>query len=279
MNKFFITLLLLSIAFFSLWRNAVFGASGETLKQLDSNIKELKETRENLDEKWSSFKQQYIWGVMAFVKEDLSTEEKQSLQDIIYIYNSKRKELDLKLIEKVKELNNTQELKQKLIELKKTFYNDVSIYVAHEKIDSFLEYIKGDIELNEKNKEVKEKLYKKSIIFKEKVDSIKGKIEENKKTLDERLYNLIKQKLSEKIVSLEAKEKYKNFTFEEKVILFEKILAKAKTKKQELEIRFKVTASIEKKIEIYTVIEQVLVEKILSIQKEESSLKEEDTFQ
>ncbi|GEM_PF-6520880 len=216
---------------------------------------------------------------MAFVKEDLSTEEKQSLQDIIYIYNSKRKELDLKLIEKVKELNNTQELKQKLIELKKTFYNDVSIYVAHEKIDSFLEYIKGDIELNEKNKEVKEKLYKKSIIFKEKVDSIKGKIEENKKTLDERLYNLIKQKLSEKIVSLEAKEKYKNFTFEEKVILFEKILAKAKTKKQELEIRFKVTASIEKKIEIYTVIEQVLVEKILSIQKEESSLKEEDTFQ
>lgn len=237
----------------------------KTIIELNSNIKNLEQERTELDDKWAIFKEEN-GNISNFVKQDISEEEKDSLSELTYIYRSKKRELDLRLLERVKNLEESEDVKIELLELKKEFYKSISIYVSPEKLDGFLAYIKWDIELNEKNKEVKEELYKEKVILKEKVETIKEKIEEHKKNLDNRIEILIKKRLTEKLTELKTSEKYISLSTENKVLLFQKTLEKTVSKRKDLEALENRTNVIEKRIEIYFIVEDALHQEIELLQ-------------
>lgn len=239
--------------------------SQKTIIEINSNIKELEREKIDLDDKWEKFQQEH-GAISDFIKTNLSEREKFEIEEINYIYNSRKKSLELKLVEKVKTLKDSEDIKIQLIELKKEFYKDIIKYVDISKTQDFLTYIKWDIEFNEKNKEVKEELYKEKVILQEKVDTLKEKMEAHQQLITERIENIVREKVWEKIKEIQSKEKYILLSQSEKILLFEKTLEKTIWKRWELENIENKSSIIQKKIELYKIIEmelQVEINKLL----------------
>jgi hypothetical protein len=76
------------------------------------------------------------------IREDLLEEESDELEQILYVYNSKRKGLEILLVESLRQSQDTTQVKQDLIELKRWFYKDIAEYIDPKKIGDFLKYIK-----------------------------------------------------------------------------------------------------------------------------------------
>ena len=234
--------------------------------EMSSNIEELEKQKNSLDGKWDEFKKQYE-GISGFLKENLTQRELFEVEEINYIYNSQKKALELKLIEAVKNLQDTSEIKSELLELKKEFYKKLANYIEPPKLNDFLVYIKGDIELNEKNKELKEELYKEKIVLQEKVDTIKEKIEQHQEVINKRIENLIREKLSEKIALLKEKKKFQILSKDGKILFFSKALEKTTSKREILENIENKTSIIQKKIELYQIIEAELIKEREKLQQ------------
>lgn len=250
------------------WSSGIVDSSEKSIIELNSNIQELEKEKVELDGKWDTFQSQYE-GITGFIKQDLTPREAFEIEEITYIYNSRKKTFDLQLVEKLKKLEDTTKIKKNSLELKKDFYKDIANYVEPEKLDQFLEYIKWDIEFNEKNREVKQTLYKEKVVLQEKVDDIKTKIEENQKLLDKRIEILIREKLAEKIRLLKENPKYQRLTTEWKIVLFEKALEKTSFKKSELLPIESKTSFINKRIGLYSIVEQELFQEIQSLKNEQ----------
>ncbi len=240
----------------------------KSMKELNSNIQKLEEKKEILDSEWSFLKDKLGW-IQDFINPNLSVEESNKLEQLAYAYYSKKKELDIKLIEEIKNKLDTTQTKTALIELKKDFYKDLTAFISPEKLSEFVEYIKWDIELNEKNKEIKEELYKEKVELKEKVDSLKEKIEEHKQEIDQRLTQIIHTKLSEKLAEIQANPQYQNLPQEKKILFFKKTIDSAAAKRLKLEALTEKTAIIQKKIEIYSIMEQYLIEQKNALEQTE----------
>ena len=233
----------------------------KTLSELWTNIKSLEEERSSLDNKWDFFRKLH-GSVEEMIREDLLEEESDELEQILYVYNSKRKGLEILLVESLRQSQDTTQVKQDLIELKRWFYKDIAEYIDPKKIGDFLKYIKWDIELNEKNKEIKEELYKETVEFNQKVSSLKEKIEDHKEDIQETTQKLISEKLTEKLSQVKQNPKYLELSLDKKISFFEKALQKTKTRKQKLLDNTTQTWISQKKVELYTMVEEAIFEEI-----------------
>jgi len=233
----------------------------KSITEINSNIKNLEQETNDLSDKWSFLKKQHGW-ISNFIKENLTDEEATALEELTYIYNSKEKSLNIQLVEKVRSFEETSETKSQLLELKKNFYKDLANYVEPDKLSNFLEYIKNDVTLNEKNKNIQEELYQEKVVLQEKVETIKEKIEEHQNVISQRIEKLIRAKISENIERLKQKPKYQWLTLEWKIFFFEKALEKTTSKKLEFENIEHKTSIIQKKVELYQIVEQSLKDEI-----------------
>ncbi len=238
--------------------------TSKSLSELWTNIKNLQQETNSLDNKWEFFRRLH-GSVEEMIKSDLSTQESEELEQTLYIYNSKRKWLELLLVESIRQSEDTEQVKQDLIDLKRVFYKDVAVYIDPQKTGEFLQYIKGDIELNEKNKDIKEELYKEKVEFNQKVSSLKEKIEDHKEEIQKATQRLISQKLTEKLLQVKQNPKYLELSLNKKISFFERALEKTKTRKQQFINNTTQTGISQKKIELYTMVEQSILKEIQTL--------------
>jgi len=200
------------------------------IKELQENLQELSNEKSGLKDTWEQFRQEN-GKIVNFIKENLSEESKQTIEDLVEKYYADKDILEKKLREIASNLEDTQNIKGEILKLKLTLYKELVSYIEPTKLQEYVNYIKGNIEIEKKDNEIAEDIYRKEEILERKVDTIKEKIAENKRILDEKMQNAVQEKLNEKIKSILDNQKFQALSYESKTQIFSSVLKKSQEKK------------------------------------------------
>ncbi len=230
----------------------------ETIKQLRENINELELEKKQLKEDWQQFLVEN-GKIEDLLKEDIPEEDEFRLKEIIDLYTVYKTRVDNQLKENL-DKQTEENLKKELLRLKQDLYKKLVYFIKVEKLDDFLTYVRWDLEVNEKRKDVSEEITEDKKKLEEKVETIREKIEENKKVLDEKIRIAIEEKLDEKISAIINDPRFNSLKIERKKQLFIITLDKLSVKRQELESITEKTSLVSQKIETFNIIERKLIE-------------------
>lgn len=232
----------------------------ETIKQLRENINELESQKRELKEDWEQFLTEN-GALQDFLKENIPEEDEERLKEIIDLYNIYKARVNQELKETQDE-EKSNELKKELLRLKQDLYKKLVYFIKTERLDDFLTYVRWDLEVNKKRKDVSEEISEDTKKLEDKVKVIREKIEENKKALDERIRIVIEEKLDEKITKILSDERFSKLSPEAKKQLFLITLEKLRIKRGDFTSIKDKTSLVHKKIETYNIIEEKLIEVI-----------------
>lgn len=262
------TLLIFIIWFFALLSTPLSSAfSGETvtenkkvetIKELRENISELESEKRQLKNDWQNFLVEN-GNIEDFLKEDIVEEDESKLREIIEIYTMYKTGVSNEL-EETEDLEKQQELEKQLLILKQDLYKKLVYFIKPDRLDDFLTYVKWDLQVNQKRKNVSEEINEDTKKLENKVNVIRDKIEENKKTLDERIRLVIEKKLDEKIWEILANERFIQLDVDSKKQLFAITLDKLRIQREKFQSITDKTSLVNKKIETYDIIEEKLIE-------------------
>jgi len=272
MKLFFKFIILLSIALFSVPIWSVFSAETDTvepqkektIKELRENINELETERKELKNNWDQFLSENGW-VEDFLKTDIWEEDEIRLQEIIQIYREYKIQLDTRLKNSMTS-EEDEEIRKNLLRQKQVLYKKLVYFIRTDRLNDFLEYVKWDLEVNEKRRDVTKEISKDKEALEEKVETIREKIKENKDVLEERIRNSISERLNIKIGEILANEEFIKLEIDIKRNLFQTTIEKAEAKQQELEAILNKTTIINQKIEVYNIMKQKLTEAMETFQ-------------
>ncbi len=239
------------------------GANDEskTIKELHESIKGLKIEKRDLTEKWKELSKEN-GKITDFIRQELTPDEEKIIEDILSLYFSQRDALEEELKKISLTLTDAQGVKEEIIKLKLDLYKSLTPYVKVEKLKDYVAYIKNNLEIVIEERNLKEDIYRKEEILWRKVEAVKEKIEANNKMLDEKIRQLIKEKVGEKIQKLLDNPNFVSLENAKKKLVFEATLKKIQEKKESLRKIYDQTTFVEKKIEIYSVVEEKLKEYI-----------------
>ena len=235
----------------------------QTRKEGITEVETLNSEMKNNNRKLSQLKR--ILNIEDFFKLDLNIEQKENLKNIMAIYNSHKTELEKRLETESEMLNETDEIINEVVENRKDIYKKLVPFVKVDKYKEYLEFIKEDIIILKENTGIKDDTYKKEVILKEKVDTIKEKIEEHKELLSQRLKDLITRKIDEKISSFTTSEKFIRLTKNEKEYVVKNIIFKTNSQIEKLQILENKTRIWVTKLQIYITIDEKLQKLLLEL--------------
>lgn len=233
----------------------------KTIKELHESIKGLKIEKRDLTEKWKELSKEN-GKITDFIRQELTPDEEKIIEDILSLYFSQRDALEEELKKISLTLTDAQGVKEEIIKLKLDLYKSLTPYVKVEKLKDYVAYIKNNLEIVIEERNLKEDIYRKEEILWRKVEAVKEKIEANNKMLDEKIRQLIKEKVGEKIQKLLDNPNFVSLENAKKKLVFEATLKKIQEKKESLRKIYDQTTFVEKKIEIYSVVEEKLKEYI-----------------
>ena len=159
-----------------------------------------------------------------------------------------------------------EEIRKNLLRQKQVLYKKLVYFIRTDRLNDFLEYVKWDLEVNEKRRDVTKEISKDKEALEEKVETIREKIKENKDVLEERIRNSISERLNIKIGEILANEEFIKLEIDIKRNLFQTTIEKAEAKQQELEAIPNKTTIINQKIEVYNIMKQKLTEAMETFQ-------------
>lgn len=232
-----------------------------TIKELQKNIQTLTEEKKS---KWESFRQEN-GKINNFIEVNLDNDSLLKIEEFVNSYYSKKDELEKKIEEKAKQSEDIKELKEEILKIKLDLYKKFVPYIKKDQLQEYLSYIKWNIETEITDKNIKEEIIKNQEIINKRISEIKEKIEENKKVLEAKIEEAVKQKLEEKIKIIRENEKFKKLSEESKRSIFESTLKRIVAKKEILEKIENKTSIVQKKIEVYEIVEKRLKEVIKSL--------------
>lgn len=238
--------------------------SWKTIKELQENIKNLTVEKFSFKSKWESFRQEN-GKINDFIISPISEIDVKDIELLISNYYAWLELIEKSIEEKAKVLENTDELKQELLNNKIDLFKKLVPYIKKDKLTDYLSYIKGNIEIEKNEKNLTDEIFRHQWIIDIKINAIKEKIEENRKVLEAKIEESVAIKVEEKISKILENEKFKLLDTESQVRVFEMTLKKISEKKDILRKIESKTTIIDKKIEIYTIVENKLNEVIESI--------------
>ena len=233
----------------------------KSIKELHDNIKDLKVEKRDLWEKWARFNKE-SGRINDFIKTSLTEEDKKQLEELLTTYYSHKSELEDALKIASSQEKDSQSVKNNLLKLKLELYKSLTVYVKIEKLKEYVAYIKSNLEIVKEDSQIKDDLYRKEEILWRKVEEVKQKIEANNKLLDEKIKELLTEKISQKINNLLQNPKFIVLEIEKKKAIFQATLQKITEKKESLKNIHDQTTFAQKKVEIYTIVEDKLKEVI-----------------
>lgn len=256
--QFLVLLVLSYVPFFAFAETGELNSADESMsiKELHENIKDLKLAKQNLSAKWNTFASEN-GGMSDFIKDDLSEIDIANIEELLSEYFSQKESIDAQLGQ-TSETEAQSTLKNKAIQLKLDLYKSLTTYIKTEKLKDYLAYIKSNLEIIKEDTEIKNDISRKEEILDRKVEAIKEKIETNNRLLDEKIRSIVSLKIEEKIQLLQNHPKFIPLSTDQKKAVFEATLKKISEKKQTLKNIYDKTTIVEKKIEIYEIIEEKL---------------------
>jgi len=252
-------LLIVNISYWNSWEVQ----NNKTISESQNYINELKEQELELKDKWISFTKEN-WKITSFIIDSLSKEDIEKLEEILKRYYKKRDIISKEILNS-KDQDEIKRLKKEWLRIKINLYKEIVPYIDKTKIQSYLEYIKSNIDIYEKDKNIKSEIKNEEIKLKKKVTNIKYKIIEHRKELNDNLKKIIIERLKQKINNIKENPKFQKLSKKKKIELFELMLKRLWEKKDILDNLDKQTTIIKKKIEIYEIAIEIIEKLILTL--------------
>lgn len=256
MNKILIFNILIFLVFILFWLNTSFASSWDIIednKEQPKTIKELKNDIEILKSKkvinfsiLEKFKIEH-WELQNYFSKDLSSEEFSEIEKIISIYKKDKEIINLSWWEN--KIN-------KLLDLETKLYNSLLPSIDKDKITLYNTFVEKNLATIKKEDEIKSEIKDNKTKINNKVSTIKSKIEENNKLQEEKLNSLLKIKIKNKIIKFKNSHRIQKLSNKKQKLIFKLILKKINFKKEES------VNLTEKKLKLYSIIEEVLTEVI-----------------
>lgn len=223
----------------------------QTIKEIKESLSNLDKESILIDEKKDDLNKDLE--LLSFFKENLGNEDLQKIKKLITIFKEDTKKIEYELKEKIVNSEETEEIKNNIIELRKNFFKNLITYIDINKIDSYLEYIKEDSIIIKEKENIEEWILKNKLNLENRINLIKEKIEEHKKEIDLRIDKVVKEKLDEKINNLLNSDNFIKLDYEKKIEILDKIIEKINEKIYDINLNWFVTNISKKKIEIYNI--------------------------
>ena len=233
--------------------NYSFANTGETLEvkqEKPKTIKQLKENIEVLKSKkvinfsiFEKFKIEH-WELQNYFSKNLISENISEIEKILSNYKINKKVIESESNDKL----------NKLLDLEKKLYNSLLPYIDEEKLILYNTFVKKSISTIKKEDEIKTEIKDNKKEIEKKVSTIKNKIEENNKKQQEKLNNLLEEKIKNKLLKFKNSKKIESLWKEKQKLIFNLVLKKIINKKQKTKI-----LSVKQK-NLYFIIEKVLHE-------------------
>ncbi len=240
--------------------------SYRSLKDIQESIKTLNAEKDSIQQKWGKFFEEN-WKIQEFLKTDLTDEDTNAIESMISIYTQQKWVLETELVQASKEWTDTNGIKDQILKLKLDLYKQFVPYIPVSKLDEYLDFIKWNIAIVKNDKEVKDELYKQQELFDKKVDSLREKIQENKKYLDEKIRAAIDKRIDDKINDILRNPDFLALKLESKLSIFQRILEKISERKDTLTAIKEKTTIVDKKIELFELFESKIQDIIQNLKK------------
>lgn len=221
----------------------------KSIKEIKQNIEKLNSDKNLISSEYSEFK--WEANLSSYFKSLLSQEDIKSIEILITKYNQDFNNLNTQLLDQAKNLDDTTEIKNQLLQIKKDLYLNLLPYIDQNKYQEYLSFIRWDATISKKQVEVKSEIIATKEIYNQKVTKIEGKIIENRQKMAERLEKVIADKIDEKIESMKNSESFKNLPNDLQVQVLEKTIEKVNTNIWVLESIENKDRNIQQKIDLY----------------------------
>ena len=222
----------------------------KTIKQLKENIEVLKSKKVINMSILQKFKIEH-WELQNYFSKNLTSENFSEIENIISKYNKNKNNIKISWNNKI----------QKLLDLETEFFNSLLPYIDESKIELFNILKEKSLSTIKKEDEIKSEISNKKKEINNKVSIIKEKIKKNNKKQEEKINSLIKTKIKAKIFNFKNSEKFSKLSEEKQKLIFKLILKKVKEKKE------KTINLTEKKLKLFNLIEEVIIEIIWNYKK------------
>ncbi len=229
----------------------------KSIKEIKQNIEKLNSDKNLISNEYSEFK---LWSdLSSYFKPLLSKEELQSIEILITKYNKQFNELNSLLLSQAKNLEDTSEVKNQLLQIKKDLYINLLWFVDAQKYQEYLWFIRWDATISKKQVEVKSQIASTKEIYDKKVTRIESKIIENRKKMALRLEKVISDKIDEKINSIKNSPNFQKLPNHLQVEILEKTIEKVNINISSLETLEDNESNVEQKIDLYYLLNDKLL--------------------
>ena len=232
--------------------------STKSIKELNEWIEILNEINKELNKNFKTLNKDFK--LRSFFKEYLAPSEIKDIEYIINLYLSSKNKIEIILDEKASNLEDTAEEKKILLNEKKEFYKSLLPFIKTDKIEEYLEYITLDVKILKEQKDISEKIIINNEKISTKVWKIEEIIKEHRAFLNEKFKVILEENINSKIENLKNNEKFTKLSKDLQEVVLNKILIKIKITISNGDNVADKTDALNKKLEIYKMIQEKLEE-------------------
>lgn len=229
----------------------------KSIKEIKQNIEKLNSDKNIISNEYSEFKLES--DLSSYFKPLLSREELQSIEILITKYNKQFNELNSLLLIQAKNLEDTSETKNQLLQIKKDLYLNLLWFVDANKYQEYLVFIRWDAIISKKQVDVKSQIATTTEIYDKKVTKIEARIIENRQEMAVRLEKVISDKIDEKINTIKSNASFQKLPNNLQVEVLEKTIEKVNINISALETVEMKDSNIKQKINLYYLLNDKLL--------------------
>lgn len=205
----------------------------ETIKELKQSIQTLDKVNIELKNDFNELNTDLK--LKSFLRNDLSVIEFQTIKTIVWNYNANNQIIEEELLINAKKQIPVIEERKELLEQKRLFYNGLIPFINIDLKNEYLEYIRRDAEIFNKQNIVSTDIEVKKEILDTKVTRIESEIIKHKEFIRDSVREIIEERLDLKITNLMENETFIVLNNDSKIKVLEKTIRKIKIKLQNLE--------------------------------------------
>lgn len=210
----------------------VYSGSWITIKELKNDIENLDKTNSWIINELNELNENYK--LKLYLNTNLSLSESYKLRKIVSDFNTIKNKLDIELNEKINNKNDLIEIKIKILNERKNFYESLIPYINNAYYNDFIDYVREELRLfNEKNNLITNITLKKEILN-QKLWRIEEKIQEHKVYLNKNIKIIIEKTIDEKILNLSNNSSFILLDTEKQKLVIQKTIDKIDFKLNEL---------------------------------------------
>lgn len=205
----------------------------ETIKELKQSIQTLDKVNIELKNDFNELNTDLK--LKSFLRNDLSVIEFQTIKTIVWNYNTNNQIIEEELLTNAKKQIPVIEERKELLEQKRLFYNGLIPFINIDLKKEYLEYIRRDAEIFNKQNIISIDIEVKKEILDTKVTRIEWEIIKHKEFIRDSVREIIEERLDLKITNLMENETFIVLNNDSKIKVLEKTIRKIKIKLQNLE--------------------------------------------